>query len=184
MGSLHLTPPAPPRLNRLARAFWHQHLQLWRHVCRRWYVYALALLLGAVASHWIGLNFTNSVPERLVWLEHGAAPQRGDLIVFRFKAEQGATAKLSGTRWLKRVAGVPGDVITVDGRTVYLNGQLIGNAIERTPRGSVMTVVEPGVVPEGHYFIGGSTRDSLDSRYRDVGLVKREQVIARAHRIF
>jgi conjugal transfer pilin signal peptidase TrbI len=168
----------------MARSFWHHHAELWRHVARRWPAYALALLLGIAASHWIGLNFTNSVPERMVWLEHGALPQRGDLIIFRFEVDHGPAAKLNGTRWLKRVKGVPGDVVTVSGRTVYLNGELIGTAIERTPRGSVMTVIEPGVIPEGHYFIGGSATDSLDSRYREIGTVTRGQLIARAHRIF
>ncbi|MET0334103.1 MAG: signal peptidase I [Rhizobacter sp.] len=163
---------------------WHHHLELWRHVGRCWPAYALAVLLGLAASHWIGLNFTESVPERMVWMEHGATPQRGDLIVFRFHADRGPAAVLDGTRWLKRVKGVPGDVITVHDRTVYLNGKLIGAAIERTPKGSAMTVVEPGVIPDGHYFIGGSANDSLDSRYREIGLVKREQVIARARTIF
>jgi conjugal transfer pilin signal peptidase TrbI len=184
MASLDFTPSTASRAQHLARAFWRQHLDLWRHVARRWYAYATLVLLGIAAYHWIGLNFTNSVPERMVWLERGALPQRGDLIIFRFHAEHGPAAPFSGTRWLKRVRGVPGDVITVTGRTVYLNGELIGPAIERTPKGAAMTVIAAGVIPDGHYFIGGSSTNSLDSRYREVGLVRHDQLIARAHAIF
>lgn len=171
-------------LHELARAFHHQHMELGRHVKRHWRIYAFVTLLGILSTHWLGFNFTHSVPERLVWFEHDSAPRRGDLIVFRFQAERGAAVPLDGTRWLKHVAGVPGDVITVEDRTVYLNGERVGTALERTGKGAALTVVAPGVVPQGHYFIAGPALDSLDSRYADIGFVKREQVIALAHAIF
>ncbi len=168
---------------RLLRAFHAQHLEMWRHIARRWYVYVAFALTAALMAHYLGINFTNSVPERVVWFEFGATPRRGDLITFRFEATSGPAAPLSGMRWLKRVKGVPGDVITVSDRTVYVNGVLIGKAIERTPKGSVLRTVAPGVIPPGHYFIGGSSNDSLDSRYGEIGLVRSDQLIARAHPI-
>lgn len=157
---------------------------MWRHVARRWYLYALLALFGVGAAHYVGINLTNSVPERVVWLEYGAQPARGDLIAFRFEATSGPAAPLNGMRWLKRVKGLPGDRITVSGREVYVNDLLIGTAIERTGRGSPLHPIAAGTIPAGYYFIGGSSHESLDSRYSEVGLVRSEQVLARAHAFF
>jgi conjugal transfer pilin signal peptidase TrbI len=184
MTSLTLALATPSRARRVARAFWRHHADLWRHVARRWYVYAVLTLAAVAAARYVGINLTSSVPERVVWLEYGALPARGDLIAFRFEASTGPAAALNGMRWLKRVKGLPGDRITVVGREVYVNDVLIGTAIERTARGSVLHPIAAGAIPAGHYFIGGSSNESLDSRYGEVGLVRSEQVLARAHAVF
>lgn len=167
----------------MARALWAGHIDMWKHFARRWYVYAALGLAVLAASHYLGVNFTASVPERLVWLEHGAMPARGDLVVFYFDA-RGAAAPLNGMRGLKRMTGFPGDSVTVVGRTVYVNGESVGSAIERTPRGSVLHPITAGTIPPGHYYVKGNSFDSLDSRYDEIGLIKAEQIVARAHRIF
>jgi conjugal transfer pilin signal peptidase TrbI len=33
------------------------------------------------------------------------------------------------------------------------------------------------VIPPGHYYVQGTSLDSFDSRYRDSGLVRAEQVL-------
>jgi conjugal transfer pilin signal peptidase TrbI len=159
-------------------------MDLRQHLRRRWRVYAVLALLGLVQSHYIGLNFTRSTPERVVWLEHGAQPRRGDLMVFRFHAHDGPMATLDGTRWLKRVRGMPGDVVTVRGSDVFVNDGLIGTALARTSQGQHLLPIEPGRIPQGRYFVAGSSADSLDSRYREVGLVRADQLLARAHPLF
>jgi len=48
-----------------------------------------------------------------------------------------------------------------------------------------MDNLPPFVVPEGHYFFMGDNRDnSVDSRYRSVGLVPAENLVGRAEVIF
>lgn len=182
MTSLPLTArPALPV--RVARHLWHHHGEMWNHIARCKFVYATLVVLWLLAANHLGLNLTDSMPERLVWLEHGARPTRGDLVAFRFEG-QGITAKFNGQRWFKRVAGVPGDQITVVNREVFINGSSIGVAAERSPRGTELSPIAPGVIPEGYLFLRGSSGDSLDSRYSVVGLVRRELVQARAHTIF
>lgn len=75
-------------------------------------------------------------------------PKRGDIIVFLHP--------VSGTRMVKRVAGVPGDrVETKDGFTV--------------------------VPPDRYFVLGDNTGNSYDSRYW--GFVERDKIQARAEAV-
>ncbi|HXC59529.1 MAG TPA: signal peptidase I [Steroidobacteraceae bacterium] len=47
------------------------------------------------------------------------APQRGDIVVFR-------PPWAAGEHWIKRVVGLPGDRIVVNGEKVWINGELVG----------------------------------------------------------
>jgi signal peptidase I len=47
-------------------------------------------------------------------------PQRGDIVVFR-------PPWAGGQHWIKRVVGLPGDRIVVNGEEVWINGELVGN---------------------------------------------------------
>jgi signal peptidase I len=46
------------------------------------------------------------------------APQRGDIVVFR-------PPWAAGEHWIKRVVGLPGDRVVVNGENVWINGQLV-----------------------------------------------------------
>lgn len=178
------TPLRAPLGRRLVNSLLYQLWDLLHHFLRRWYAYAAMGLAGIGLSHFVGINFTNSLPERVVWLSHGELPQRGDLVVFRFKARSGPTAPLDGTRWLKRVRGMPGDEITVNGREVLVNGSSIGLALPVSGKGARLDPIQPGAIPAGWYFVAGTSADSLDSRYLQVGLVPQEQIEARGLAIF
>ena len=70
-------------------------------------------------------NWTASLPYRIVVVDHGPMPlARGDLIVYAFDGEA-AERDYPGLKrqpFFKRIAGVAGDVVTVDGRDVFING--------------------------------------------------------------
>ena len=84
------------------------------------------------------------------YLYEGADPQRGEVVVLR-SPEDGTTVLL------KRIAGVPGDVVTLRDRSEV-------------------------VVPEGHYFVMGDNRgNSHDGR--DFGFVARDAILGRAHHV-
>jgi hypothetical protein len=104
--------------------------------------------------------------------------QRGDYIVFAFAGEARTDYPgLRGQPFFKIVRGLPGDTVTVSGRTVAINGQVVGtaktHAFDRRP----LDPIAPTVIPPGHYYVQGTSADSFDSRYRASGLVRAEQVL-------
>lgn len=130
-------------------------------------------------------------------------PQRGDVITF--------TSPQDGVRLIKRLVGLPGDVIELRGDRLLVNGAIAetGSAIAVTePLGDgavpALRAIEqlgdrehavqflptlpakrdfgPIVVPGDSYFFLGDNRDnSADSRY--IGIVPRSLLIGRAHHV-
>lgn len=131
-------------------------------------------------------------------------PQRGDVVTF--------SSPRDGTRLIKRLVAVPGDVValrdgllTINGeRAAYdgvsstrepLDGGAATVAVRATERlgGSARTVQfmpevsalrnwGPMVVPEGQYFFLGDNRDN-SADSRYIGLVPRHLLIGQAHHI-
>ena len=82
------------------------------------------------------------------------APQRGDIIVFRFHLD-------TDRDFIKRVIGVPGDTVEVRDGVVFVNGSpLEEKYILATPN----YTYGPKTVPEGMYWVlGDNRRNSFDS---------------------
>ena len=104
------------------------------------------------------------------------APARGDLVLFDPPEDLG-----SPIPYMKRVIGLPGDSVAVDGkRRVFVRGDFIGIAKRHALNGRGLDAIVPGVIPPGHYYVHADHVDSHDSRYREVGLAPRERIRARA----
>lgn len=156
---------------------------------RRWYLYLPVFAIWVLAYTRLFadptprlpllFNWTASVPHRVALVRYGhGAPQRGDLIVYAFAGQMQARHRgLRGQPFFKRVTGLPGDVVTVSGRAVFVNGQPVGSARTHTRERQPLTAIAPQVIPAGHYYVQGSSPDSFDSRYRESGLVRAEQVL-------
>lgn len=104
---------------------------------------------------------------------------RGDIIVF----EPPARAGDDGTPFIKRVIGLPGDVVElVDGR-VHINGVALDeSAYTYRDQPTVPTDrISSWQVPADRLFVLGDHRsDSTDSRMGWLGMVPMERVIGRA----
>ena len=96
------------------------------------------------------------------------SPHRGDVIIFRFPRDQSRD-------FVKRVVGVPGDRLTVEGRQLFVNGEVLeGTSVSEGNRSNI-----PDQVPPDTYFVlGDNRRSSLDSR--DWGPVPAANIIGRA----
>ena len=123
----------------------------------RWYVYLpLRTRLGASPS--TTSSSTGPEPPLLRGLARlGRNFARGDLIVYRFDGEELMYLK-KGQRFFKRIVGVAGDRVSIEGRRVLINGADVGIAKQYTLDGHRLEPLEPGVIPPDYYYVQGTTR--------------------------
>lgn len=97
-------------------------------------------------------------------------PQRGDVIVFH------AWHSAGEEDYIKRVVGLPGDVVEIRDGTVFLNGSPFDEPyLDQTTQ----SALGPTVVPEGAYFVLGDNRgNSSDSRL--FGPLPLDKIVGRA----
>ncbi len=132
-------------------------------------------------------------------------PNRGDVVVFRYPVDPAIP-------FIKRIVGLPGDVVDYRNKTLYINGKVVeqtklatylgvGSGSDATgsihlrealPAAEHDILIDPRSprrlpgrwkVPEGHYFVLGDNRDnSQDSRFWN--FVPDEYLIGRAFMIW
>ena len=106
-------------------------------------------------------------------------PQHDDIVVFEYPLNP----KID---FIKRVIGVPGDVIEIKDKVVYRNGEKLEPNYTRFEEGYHLGIadnVEKFTVPEGFYFMMGDNRgNSMDSRFW--GTLPKERFIGRAVFLF
>ena len=157
---------------------------LWGHLCRRWYAYLPLALTWLVAQHYLLFNWTASLPYSVVWLHPPTTTfARGDLIVYRYDGEELMHLK-KGQRFFKRVVGLPGDRVSVEGRRVLVNGTDVGIAKQYTLDGHRLEPLSRGLIPPDYFYVQGAHEMSFDSRYRESGLVHVSQIIGKVGVIF
>ena len=94
------------------------------------------------------------------------APERGDIIVFKFPQDEGRD-------FIKRVIGLPGEVIEIRGKQVFIDGRPLEEPYVIHLDAQIMSNPHsprdhfgPVKVPEGQFFVMGDNRDhSMDSRF-------------------
>jgi signal peptidase I len=102
-------------------------------------------------------------------------PRRGDVIVFEYPEDPSKD-------FIKRVIGVPGDVVEGKNKKVYVNGKHYENPHEVHKEAEIVPKemnprdnFGPITVPENAYFVMGDNRDrSYDSRFWK--FVRRDQI--------
>lgn len=102
-------------------------------------------------------------------------PKPNDIIVFLPNGNE------KSHLYIKRVIAVPGDTVLIQNGVIYVNGELFEEEIE------VAAIEEPGLAAEeivlgdDEYFVLGDNRNnSEDSRYANIGNVKKEHIIGKA----
>ncbi|MCU7891634.1 MAG: signal peptidase I [Candidatus Thiodiazotropha sp. (ex Ustalcina ferruginea)] len=119
-------------------------------------------------------------------------PARGDIIIF--------DSEVMDKRLVKRVIGLPGDVVAMQHNQLWINGEklayrdsataagrtdkienLLGVAhwVRRLGHDSRLSSFRPATVPPDHYLVLGDNRDnSADSRV--IGFVPRGEIVGRS----
>jgi conjugal transfer pilin signal peptidase TrbI len=143
----------------------------------------LALGLSALAAfgreHALMINVSPSLPYWAIWLDRGALPQVGDIILFDPPASALLTAHFGPMPkpFGKLVAGVPGDAVTREGRAFFVNGREVAKAKTVSLRGEPLALGPEGIVPRGCYFVATPHKDGFDSRYAAIGWVCGRRVL-------
>jgi len=100
-------------------------------------------------------------------------PDRGDVVVF-------IAPPHPSMDYVKRVIGLPGDVITVKGTTVIVDGVTLNETyVAPQNQGNQFKNITNEVVPPNDYFVLGDNR-AVSSDSRDWGFVPRANIIGRA----
>lgn len=178
--------------SRLIGKFVGQFAEFLRHMRARWFLYVpifavwgfayTRLFVDPTPRVPVLFNWTPSLPYTVAVVDYRQGPiGRGDLVVYAFEGPAGEAAYpgLRHQALFKRVAGVAGDVITVQGREVFVNGQPVGRAKTHAFDRRELSPIAPTVIPAGHLYVQGTSADSFDSRYSLSGLVREQDVKSR-----
>ncbi|MBD1399268.1 signal peptidase I [Pelobacter sp. M08fum] len=100
------------------------------------------------------------------------SPERGDVIVFEFPEDEGKSY-FQRRDFIKRLIGLPGDVVEIRAKQVFVNGELLQFEQEIYRDSQVLPAavgprdyMAPFKVPENQYFVLGDNRDfSFDGRF-------------------
>lgn len=102
-------------------------------------------------------------------------PKRFDVIVFYPHGRE------SDDYYIKRVIGLPGETVQIKGNDIYINGKIIKENYGKDPMTESGIAAEPLKLGDDEFFVLGDNREiSEDSRYEEVGPVKRENIEGRA----
>lgn len=159
--------------------------QLRAHYQRHWLKWVTVITAALLFQHFymIGINISPSLPQRVFLIEKGSfTPQKGDYAAFRWHGQGGFY--VGQPYFTKMVKGVGGDVVTVQGQEVFVNGEFVALAKQHSSAGKRMDVVAPKVIAEDEFFALASNPNSLDSRYAVVGYIKTSDIIGRAYPLF
>ena len=107
---------------------------------------------------------------RLAYLFH--EPERGDIVIFKYPDDE-------SQNFVKRVIGIPGDVIQISNGHVYVNGEQLEENYLREPMnndGEELTYVVPA---DSYFMLGDNRNNSKDSRYWTNTFVSKDKIIAK-----
>lgn len=134
------------------------------------FVFTMVIVDGRSMQH------TLESGDKIIVTKMGYQPKDGDVIVVG-KSEEGYSKPI-----VKRVIATEGQTLEIDfeNQQVIVDGKVLDEPYisSETIEG---TAEIPDVIPEGYVFVMGDNRYiSMDSRYKDIGLVNVDDIVGKA----
>ncbi len=102
------------------------------------------------------------------------SPKPGDVIAFL------PNGNTNTHYYVKRVIGVPGDIVQIKNGVIWVNGEEFEETITADRMEEAGIAAEPVTLGEDEYFVLGDNRNnSEDSRFANIGNVKEDYIIGK-----
>ena len=102
-------------------------------------------------------------------------PKTNDIVVFLPNGNE------KSHYYVRRVIACPGDTVQIKNGTVYVNGKVFDEKIEAASIEHAELAEDEIEVGEDEFFVLGDNRNnSEDSRYANIGNVKKEYIVGKA----
>ena len=102
-------------------------------------------------------------------------PERFDIVIFPPQGDE-------DTYYIKRIIGLPGETVEIDEfGQIYINGKILEEGFGREVIEDMGIWDYPITLADDEFFVLGDNRnESEDSRFGDVGPIKRDRILGRA----
>lgn len=138
------------------------------------FVYFIGLRTSAVGQSMADTIYSgdNILVNRFIYAV--TDPKPNDIVVFKPNGNE------KSHLYIKRVIGVPGDTVQIINGIVYVNGEVFSEAVSVSSIEEAGIAAEPITLQKDEYFVLGDNRNnSEDSRFANIGNVKKEYIIGK-----
>jgi conjugal transfer pilin signal peptidase TrbI len=134
------------------------------------------------SNYGILINKSESLPEFVFIIKKDELPKQvGQYIVFKPQRN----IYWQDETFVKQITGMQGDILSKQPNTenskatdIYINDKYLCTAKEKSRAGDALEAISfSGEIMSGYYFVTTPHKDSYDSRYEDIGLIKQEEIL-------
>ncbi len=143
------------------------------------------LLLGALLfvlpfKSNILISKSDSLPHKIYLLVKGNNWKKGDLVAIK----NFITQYTKNQHFTKKIVGIAGDVVAIEGKHILINGAKHAQLKEKTKNHKKLTPIVAQTIPQQYFFVIATHDDSFDSRYQEFGLVRENYIEGKVYPIW